>query len=301
MHSDLQRGHCADRWNHLARQSTWKKWPQRKDVRNSPRLYASRQMAQFCCSAASKRTCGRARISSSERRCPVRTVPSWSTLRTLRVTLSSSSRFSLARRANMPVMPSRPTSMVRADCWALSERTVEVLLWTVSPSPQTEPVSSRRSRSRSCPRSVGGRWEKLGEAGESMLRGLSKPTTETTPSSSSVWWLWLPAWGLTAAEAKGVVSMMAASSSRTRSSSSLASREIATGLEAKLASATSSVTLAPEPPEGLRGPSTEEEIVLMLLAVFIKERSAMPPPENPPKRRPKSFRRLGGPEWGAGA
>mmetsp|Transcript_18164 Transcript_18164/g.57158 ORF Transcript_18164/g.57158 Transcript_18164/m.57158 type:complete len:266 (+) Transcript_18164:416-1213(+) len=206
----------------------------------------------------------------------------------------------------MPVMPSRPTSMVRAECCALSERTVEVELWTVSPRPQTEPVSSSKSRSgaawgRSGPRRVGGRGPPPRADGESvLLRGLSKPTTETTPSSwsSSRGGAW-PAWGLASAEGLGVWSRMAASSSLTRSSSSLTSLEIAPCLE--LSSTMSSVTLAPEP-LGLCGPRTEDEIVRMLLAVFNKERSrTTPPPELPPKRKPKSLRPPGKPSGAAWA
>mmetsp|Transcript_34312 Transcript_34312/g.94797 ORF Transcript_34312/g.94797 Transcript_34312/m.94797 type:complete len:268 (+) Transcript_34312:498-1301(+) len=199
----------------------------------------------------------------------------------------------------MPVKPSKPASMVRAECWMLSERTVEVLLRTVSPRPHTELVSSRRSRSagggaRRWPRRCGAREV----AGESKLRGLSKPTTETTPSSCSSSTLRLDvtaseevnprlrttpngrASGLNADGLDTEASSMASSSAWTRISSSLTSCDSSTGLGPRL-SASSSAMLISE--LGLKGPRT----VRMLLAVFMSERSAAPPvAERLVERRP---------------
>mmetsp|Transcript_73326 Transcript_73326/g.191333 ORF Transcript_73326/g.191333 Transcript_73326/m.191333 type:complete len:218 (-) Transcript_73326:377-1030(-) len=205
-----QSGHCVERWNHLARQFMWKKCPQLKAVSSSPLLYPSRQMVQLCCSEDSKRTWGKAWISSSESLCPVRTVPSCNTLRTLLERLSSRAKLSaaslLSTLANPPSRPpssdsvfSRAVPTVRADCWTLMlserlERAVDKLLRIVSPKPQTDAVSSRMSAATPDPNLPIPTFSGL-TASQSRdvpggllppLRGLSKPSMVATPSSSSL-------------------------------------------------------------------------------------------------------------------
>mmetsp|Transcript_108732 Transcript_108732/g.313962 ORF Transcript_108732/g.313962 Transcript_108732/m.313962 type:complete len:205 (-) Transcript_108732:674-1288(-) len=63
-----QLGHWAEHWTQRERQSTWKTCPQLSPVSNMPCPKNSRQMEHFCSSGASKRTLGKPRASSLERR-----------------------------------------------------------------------------------------------------------------------------------------------------------------------------------------------------------------------------------------